>query len=219
MFGENCVKSVDIFWSFRSPYSYLSTPEILALGDRYNVAVNIRVVFPIAIRSPEVLFNKDGEQKVKYILLDWVRRAEMLNMPHQWPSPDPVVMDLKTMSISEDQPYIYRLSYLGVEAQRRGRGPEFIAEVSRMIWGGTANWNEGDHLAQATARAGLDHESMEEAIAAGDHHSAIEENQTALNNAGHHGVPTLVFEGEPFFGQDRIHTLRWRLDQQGLCKF
>jgi 2-hydroxychromene-2-carboxylate isomerase len=39
-----------------------------------------------------------------------------------------------------------------------------------------------------------------------------------LDEAGHWGVPTLVFEGEPFFGQDRIETLRWRLDQVGLDK-
>jgi len=29
-------------------------------------------------------------------------------------------------------------------------------------------------------------------------------NQDALKAAGHWGVPTLVFDGEPFFGQDRI---------------
>jgi 2-hydroxychromene-2-carboxylate isomerase len=216
---EFTVKSVDIFWSFRSPYSYLSTPEILVLSERYDVKINIRIVFPIAIRSPEVLFSKGGEQKVAYILLDWQRRAQMLNMPHKWPSPDPVVMDMETMSISEDQPYIYWLSYLGVEAERRGRGPEFIAEVSRVIWGGTANWHEGDHLEQAAARAGLDLDAMEKAIQDGDHRSAIDKNHEALDEAGHWGVPTFVFEGEPFFGQDRIQTLRWRLDQHGLNKY
>ncbi len=210
------MKSIDIFWSFRSPYSYLATPEILALREKYAVEVNIRVVFPIAIRSPEVLFTKGSENKVKYILLDWQRRAEMLEMPHKWPSPDPVVMDLTTMSISEDQPYIFRLSYLGVEAQRRGRGPEFIAEVSRMIWGGTANWDEGGHLAEAAARAGLDLVSMEHAIEGGDHHSEVDRNDKALDAAGHWGVPTMVLDGEPFFGQDRIETLCWRLDQKGL---
>jgi len=27
----------------------------------------------------------------------------------------------------------------------------------------------------------------------------------------------MVFEGEPFFGQDRIITLIWRMRQKGLC--
>ena len=35
----------------------------------------------------------------------------------------------------------------------------------------------------------------------------IEENHAALQAAGHWGVPTMVFEGEPFFGQDRIDCI------------
>jgi 2-hydroxychromene-2-carboxylate isomerase len=212
--------SVDVFWSFRSPYSYLATPEMLELGEKYDVQVNLRVVLPLALRNPDILFNKskDSENRVKYILMDWQRRAEMLGLPHKWPSPDPIVMDLKTMAISDDQPHIYRLSYLGVEAQRRGRGVEFAAAVSRLIWGGTANWNEGDIFEKTVTAAGFDLESMESVCASGDHRTEIDKNQQLLDEAGHWGVPTLVFEGETFFGQDRIGTLRWRLDQLGLGK-
>ena len=34
--------------------------------------------------------------------------------------------------------------------------------------------------------------------------------------AGHWGVPTMVFDGEPFFGQDRLDLLVWRMRQAGL---
>ena len=44
----------------------------------------------------------------------------------------------------------------------------------------------------------------------------VEDNQTAHTAAGHWGVPTVAFQGEPFFGQDRLDVLRWRLDQAGL---
>jgi 2-hydroxychromene-2-carboxylate isomerase len=44
----------------------------------------------------------------------------------------------------------------------------------------------------------------------------IEQNQRDLEAAGHWGVPTMVFSGEPFFGQDRIDLLVWRLGQHGL---
>jgi 2-hydroxychromene-2-carboxylate isomerase len=46
--------------------------------------------------------------------------------------------------------------------------------------------------------------------------AAIADNQRALEAAGHWGVPTMVFDGEPFFGQDRIDLLVWRLRQHGL---
>ena len=48
--------------------------------------------------------------------------------------------------------------------------------------------------------------------------SEIEANQDALQASGHWGVPTMVFRDEPFFGQDRIDTLRWRLDLAGLAR-
>ena len=44
----------------------------------------------------------------------------------------------------------------------------------------------------------------------------IAANQQALEDAGHWGVPTLVFQGEPFFGQDRIAMAKWRMEQKGL---
>ncbi len=59
---------------------------------------------------------------------------------------------------------------------------------------------------------------MEQAIEGGNHLEEIEANQRQLEESGQWGVPTLVFGGEPFFGQDRIEILRWRLDQNGLAR-
>jgi hypothetical protein len=36
--------------------------------------------------------------------------------------------------------------------------------------------------------------------------------------SGHWGVPTFVFENEPFFGQDRIDLLIWRMQSKGLTR-
>ena len=33
--------NIDAYFSFRSPYSYLATPGLLAIQDDYNVAVNL----------------------------------------------------------------------------------------------------------------------------------------------------------------------------------
>lgn len=174
------MEAVDVYWSFRSPYSYLATPDMLALQRDYRVTVNVRVVLPIALRSPEILFGEQSAKRARYIVLDWARRAEFLGLPHGWPSPDPIVQDRQTLRVAEDQPYIYRLSALGVEAQRRGRGCEFAAQVARLIWGGTADWDQGSLLADAVARAGLDLAELEAAISGGDQLAEIEANQQAL---------------------------------------
>ena len=208
---------IDTYWSFRSPYSYLATPGLLELREDYDVEIALRIVLPLAVRAPERVFDPDNLKPMLYIVMDSQRRAEYLGIPFKFPSrPDPIVQDWKTLTVPAEQPYIYRLCKLGVEAQRRGKGLEVAAVISRLIMGGTENWHKGDHLANAVASTGLDLAELDAAIDQGDHLAEIEQNQLALEAAGHWGVPTMVVRDEPFFGQDRIDTLRWRLDQYGL---
>lgn len=208
-----------MFWSFRSPYSRLVTADLLRLREDYDVLVQLRVVLPLAVRNPEALFNAANRKPPRYIAMDSIRRGEMLGRPIVLPAdPDPIVQDFRTMAVAKEQPYIYRLSKQGVEANRRGRGVEMADRVAALIFGGTRGWNTGDLLKDAVADAGLDLAELDAAIADGDHLAEIERNQKALDAAGHWGVPTMVFRGEPFFGQDRIDTLRWRLDRSGLTR-
>jgi len=210
-------ETVDVFWSFRSPYSRLVTPDLLPLPDDYEVDVQLRVVLPLAVRNPQALFDPSNRKPPMYIARDSMRRGEMLGRPVVLPAdPDPIVQDFRTMEVAKEQPYIYRLSKLGVEANRRGRGVEMADRVAALIFGGTRGWDRGDLLKSAVADAGLDLATLEAAIADGDHLDEIERNQEALDAAGHWGVPTMVFRGEPFFGQDRVDTLRWRLGHAGL---
>ena len=112
------------------------------------------------------------------------------------------------------------LTRLGVVAEEKGRGIEFADEVSRLIWQGTENWHQGEHLAEASARAGLSLPELDEVQAAERERltAVIEQNQADHEAAGHWGVPTCAFEGEPFFGQDRLDVLLWRLQKSGLTE-
>lgn len=208
---------VDMFWSFRSPYSYLATPGALETAKDFDIDMQLRVVLPKALRTPD-FFSGDSVKRVQYILKwDYKRRAELLGMYSDWPTPDPIVQDMETLTIAKDQPLIYRLCYLGVEANRQGSGVEFAYEVSHIIWGGVKDWDQDDHLAKAAERAGLNLAEMDAAIANPESHKQeIEENQKALEAAGHWGVPTFVYNDEPFFGQDRIDSLRFQLENDGL---
>ena len=211
---------VDLYWSFRSPYSYLATPRACALARDYDLAVDVRIVLPLAVRNPG-FFRDVNPLWPGYVLRDTVRIAEMLGLDYAWPDPDPIVQDFATRTIAAEQPLAHRISRLGVEANRRGRGLAFIDEASRLIWSGAVRgWDRGDHLAGAAARAGLDLADMERSIGAdgASHEAELAANQQALEAAGHWGVPTFVFAGEPFFGQDRIEALLWRLGQHGLAR-
>ena len=207
----------DLFFSFRSPYSYLAVGRYRALAESHTVDIALRPVYPLAIRQPD-FFERNHPNWLRYTVLDMVRVAQFEGIPFGAPRPDPIVQDVATRTIAADQPYIRRITRLGQAAARRGKGLAFAHEAARLIWGGAANWHEGDHLAGAAARAGLDLAELDREVAAEPEalDGEIAANQEALEEAGHWGVPTLVFDGEPFFGQDRIAMAKWRMEEKGL---
>ena len=208
----------DFYFSFRSPYSYLAAPQIEALAARYDIQPRMRIVLPIAIRIPG-FFKQVNPLWPPYLLRDTFRIAQMNNIPYRWPRPDPIVMDMGTREVAEDQPYIHRVSRLGAAAERMGRGLAFVRAASHAIWSGEVdNWHEGDHLTRALERAGLDAAEVERMVAeqAQELDAEIAANEAAQRNAGHWGVPLFVFNDEPLFGQDRIDHLIWRLQQSGV---
>ncbi len=211
---------VDVFWSFRSPYSYLATPQMVALESIWDLKFKIRPVYPIAIRL-DGWFKNANPMWLPYLVRDVKREAQRHDIAFMWPRPDPVAMDLASGEVSRIQPFIHRLTRLGVAAAEKGKGLAFITQVSSTLYSGSVqNWHEANHLKDASARAGIDLAELDAAIVLHPDRfeTVIEENQAAHHKCGHWGVPTFAFEGEPFFGQDRLDALIWRLRQSGLHK-
>ena len=209
---------VDLYWSFRSPYSYLVTPRLVELERDWHCTVNVRPVLPIAVRQPDFFANADPLW-TSYLMRDCARSAEFAGLPLRWPRPDPVVMDYATRTYPQEQPHIHRLTRLGALAAERGHGLALLRAVSHLIWSGEVDgWNEGDHLATALAAVGLDLAELDavQAEEAARLDAVIAANAADQRLGGHYGVPLMVFEGEPFFGQDRFDQLLWRMQQKGL---
>jgi 2-hydroxychromene-2-carboxylate isomerase len=209
---------VEVFWSFRSPYSYLATPRMVALEKKFEIKFRVRPVYPIAVRL-DGWFKNANPMWVPYLVRDVMREAERHDTPFMWPRPDPILMDMATGEVSKQQPHIHRLTRLGAAAAEKGRGLPFIYEVATTLYGGkVVNWHEGDHLSEAAARAGVDLAELDAAITRDpDRFEAIiKANEEEHRKVGHWGVPTFAFNGEPFFGQDRIDALLWRMEKHGL---
>lgn len=205
---------VDVYWSFRSPYSYLATPRLRAMAGAWHVPFRLRPVYPIAVRV-RGFFKQARAQWLPYLLTDVVRLADYLGMPIGPLDPDPIVMDLSTGEVAGDQPHIGRLTRLGVLAAETAPdgGWAFIEAVSRCIWSGQG-WTRPGVLEAAVASAGLDLDRLD------DRQSEEAERLEAVIAANeaeqakyHWGVPLMVYRGEPFFGQDRLDLLEWRLGQ------
>jgi len=208
---------VDLFWSFRSPYSYLLMPRIMQLVQAYEVDVHARPVYPLVLRDPAVIRNMQP-QFLDYFLLDTQRLADYFDMPLVQPDPDPVDFAAAMQAEPATQPRMQRLMRLAAAASLAGRGLQFIDQLSQMIFGGTQGWDADTQMHSAIERAGLEAAQLETEVTKDFERldQCIEQNHAAHAEAGHWGVPLMVFNGEAFFGQDRFDLLLWRLQRYGL---
>mgnify|MGYP000903558866 CR=1 FL=1 len=110
--------SVDLFFSFRSPYSYLALPKTLRIVKQYDLVVNARPVYPLAVRVPG-FFKKANPNFARYVFIDSIRVAQMENIPFRFPQPDPIDQNMMTLEVAAEQPRIKRLTRLGAAAQDR----------------------------------------------------------------------------------------------------
>jgi hypothetical protein len=117
---------------------------------------------------------------------------EIPQLPYLTFVPKTSFIRLIFLQAGDEQPYLYRLTRLGILAQERNQGVKFAAEVSALFWSGTANWHEGNHLDQATGRPGLNLADMDEPMFVEAEHleSSIQDNRIAGVKDGHWGAST-----------------------------
>jgi 2-hydroxychromene-2-carboxylate isomerase len=204
---------LDIYWSFRSPYSWLAIDRLARIRSEYRIETHFRPVRPLAMREPQ-FFERNRPQFLPYLMRDVFRESQRLGIPIAPPRPDPISMDLASGRVDPAQPLMERLMALAVAACRADRGIEFARAVAARIWGGVENWHQAAVMAEATAAAGLRLDDLDRWAA--DHAEEIRAEIAAseTEQMKHHwGVPLMVLDDEPFFGQDRLDALVWRLDQ------
>jgi len=210
---------IDLYFSYRSPYSYLILPRMLKLKEKYDIEINFKVVYPIAIRMPEWFKGKNIFTYFFFKMIDMRRQAKKLGIPFTTKlKPDPIRQNIMTGKISSHQPYIFDICHLGQMAQMKGVGMEFAFEVSSLIFGGVENWNTDENLSEAAKKVGLDLNQLRESVKVHEEEiiGQIKQNQVDQLNAGHHGVPLTVIGDKHFFGQDQFEKIMETLKENGL---
>ena len=191
---------LDYFYSFRSPYSYLSAPRAFGLPERFDVEVRFHGVIPMAMRGQSV-----PRAKRLHTLRDVAREARRLGMPFGRIH-DP---------IGEGAMRCLAVAQL---AAAKGRAREFVLEAGKGIWGEAIDVSSEEGLREICTRAGL---SWQECVAALEDPASrelVERDTNALAKLGHWGVPVLVLRDELFWGQDRIVDLETALSDLGLAR-
>ena len=213
------MRTLYIYWSFRSPYSYLAIDRLAAIVAEFDGTARFCFVRPLAMREPG-FFERNRPQWFPYLIKDVMREAARLGVPFYPPRPDPITMDMASGKVAPAQPLMEQLMRLGLAAEEsEGAGLVFARAVARNVWGGVENWQERSPMEQAARDAGLSLDTLEGY--AQKNAAALDARMIANETAQlvhHWGVPLMVFEDEPFFGQDRIASLRWRLGERGAVK-
>jgi 2-hydroxychromene-2-carboxylate isomerase len=222
---------VDVYYSMRSPYSYLSLYRLAYLHSNFNVNVNIKVIFPVAARTA-----KPGEKSAiggrwyfwSYTINDSARTARYEGIPFRMFNPDPIMADTwppesgsQITAPMDIQPYITWVIRLANAAQLEGKTLEYCLAVSPLIFGAACPIGEWPfHVEEAVNSIGMNYDNIIADINKNPdkYDNVWQQNQTDFQATGQGGVPTMSFNGEPFFGQDRFDQFFWRLRQNGLTK-
>jgi len=197
----------------------LILPRMLKLKEKYDIEINFKVVYPIAIRMPEWFKGKNIFTFFFFKMIDMRLQAKKLGIPFASKlKPDPIRQNIMTGKISSHQPYIFDICHLGQMAQMKGVGMEFAFEVSSLIFGGVENWNTDENLSGAAKKVGLDLNQLRESVSVHEEEiiGQIKQNQVDQLNAGHHGVPLTVIGDKHFFGQDQFDKIMKTLKENGL---
>jgi 2-hydroxychromene-2-carboxylate isomerase len=163
---------------------------VLALGRAAGVPVRLRWVLPMVMRGLPV-----PKAKRAYIAADAAREAHLRGVPFGRVL-DPVGRPTE------------RALALFPLAERGGRGEAYLLSAMQAIWAEGLDPGSDRDLRRIAARAGLDWNDCQAALADDGWRAVAEANRAELFAHGLWGVPSLVANGTAVWGQDRLWAIR-----------
>jgi 2-hydroxychromene-2-carboxylate isomerase len=188
-----------MWFSFRSPYSYLALHQIEGALAPFGVPLVLRQVQPMVMRGLEV-----PSIKRLYTVRDVKREADRLGLPFG------NLVDPLGKGIG----YCLAIQHW---ANQRGAGLAFAKSASQGIWSEARDPGEYVDLRYLVERAGL---PWDEARAVLDDPAGAKvaaDNAADLNGAGLWGVPSFKLGDLVTWGQDRLPILVDRLRRHALA--
>jgi 2-hydroxychromene-2-carboxylate isomerase len=191
--AEDVGAPLEMYFSFRSPYSYLALDRAVKLSRTYGVELIIKPVLPMVMRGFSVPLNKR-----LYIVRDAAREARRLGVPFGRIC-DPLGIGIK------------RCLAIFANAAAKGHAHAFTTSAARGIWAEALDVSSDEDLSTIVRRAGLD---WTEAAGWLDDDSWVEQaehNRLELLALGLWGVPSFRFGDQVVWGQDRLDRIEERL--------
>ena len=187
-----------MYSDYKSPFAYLAFDPAFALEERYSVRIRwIPFQLRIKGKGDRSLYS---EYKAKYSYLD----------ARRWAKPRRIVIK-GPQKVFDTRPALIG----GLFADSHGKLIEYSREVYRRFFLRELEADEADAVAALLGELGMSADGYREYL---EGEGAIAYDRAQEEAAADHvfGVPLFVFEGEPFWGHDRIAVLEERLSAAGL---
>ncbi|AWY99724.1 DSBA-like thioredoxin domain protein [Rhodobiaceae bacterium] len=180
---------VRMYFAFRSPYSWMATELIAQDGIAIDPVAFIKP--PAGTPPPNPITSP---AKGTYVARDVVRLAKRLGFEFALPNP---------FDIDFSRPNnVFQL------AKEEDRALAFMLAAYRARFVGGRNISEDDVLCDIAVEAGLDPDATLVAADSVDLRArSLLDLEKTLEIDQPFGVPFFVYQGEPFWGQDRIDLL------------
>ncbi|MDP2284718.1 MAG: DsbA family protein [Pseudohongiella sp.] len=187
---------LDLYFSFRSPYSWIVLPRVIALANAYHAHLRLRFVLPMVMRGLPI-----PDAKRFYIVSDTKREAERVGLPFGMIA-DPV-----------GKPTERGLAVLH-HAILQNKGEAFAVSFMRGVFAEGINARSDSGLLKLCKRAGISEAHMLAALADPGWRAVAEANREEMFTLGIWGVPAFrVNKGSAHWGQDRLWLLEEQLKQ------
>lgn len=190
-------KSVEFYFDFGSPTSYLAYTQLPAICAEAGAELVYRPVLlggvfqatgnasPIAIPA-----------KGRYTMLDMLRFARRYGMPLKMNPYFPI----NTLTLMR--------AATGVQLRQPERFEALLACVFKGMWVDALNLGDPAVLGPLLAEAGFDPQALLALTAEQEVKDALKANTEAAIKRGMFGAPTMFVGSEMFFGQDRLDFVR-----------
>ncbi len=192
-------REIKMYSDYKSPFAYLAFDPAFALEQRYRVRVRwIPFQLRIKGRGERSIYS---DYKAAYSYLDARRWAKPRGLTIRGPRK---VYDTTPALIG------------GLFADQQGRLIDYSHKVYELFFKRELEVDDADAVAAVIENLGLSAAQYREYLA-GQGRRDLECAQEEAGSDHVFGVPLFIFEGEPFWGYDRLPVLEQRLAERGLA--
>jgi len=189
---------IELFFDYISPYAYLATMQARALGARVGHEVEPRpVLFAGILNALGTKGPAEVPAKRAYVMKNALRAAHRAGVPLAPPPAHPFnpLPALRVSALDVDRALKWKI----VEAL-------YVA-----TWGGGGGIDGTDRVAAVLRAAGIDEAPLMERAAGQEAKDRLRQNTDDALARGAFGVPTLILDGELFFGFDSFPDIEARV--------